>query len=181
MDRSAHFFVGKCCDDTFDLPPMAESQDIARVAAAFRARGGLQPGVVAEPIEQVRCLFKGMASGDEGRVHGRSLTPNLFLESRRSWSTSRSPCSAGAGAARPPLPWARHGKANTKGGRFPLDGGDPDRRSLGRCGEQSNEGDTDWDGHGNCRRSVDLAPRQPKPGLGLSRSCGRPRSLGRCS
>lgn len=165
MNRSAHFFVGKCCDDTFDLPPMAESQDIARVAAAFRARGGLQPGVVAEPIEQVRCLFKGNATGDEGRVHGRSLTRNLFPESRRSWSTDRSPCSAGAGAARPPLPWARHGKANTNGRRLPLDGGDPDRRGLGRCDGQSDEGHIDRNRHRNRRGSADLAARQPKPEL----------------
>lgn len=120
MNRSAHFFVGKCCDDTLDLPPMAESQDIARVATAFSARGGLQPGVVAEPIEQVRCLFKGEAAGDEGRVHGRSLTRNLFPESRRSWSTDRSPCSAGAGAARPPLPWGGMAKRTPMAGGFLL-------------------------------------------------------------
>ena len=89
MDGSAHFFVGKCRDDTFDLPPMAESQDIARVTAAFGARRGLQPGVVAEAVDEVRSLGKGKASGDEGRVHGPLLTRNLFPDTPRSWSTDR--------------------------------------------------------------------------------------------
>ena len=117
MDRSAHFFVGKCCDDTFDLPPVAESEDVPRITAAFRAGGGLQPGIVAEPVEQVRCLFKGKASGDEGRVHGRSLTRNLFPESRRSWSTSRSPLPAGL----EPRVRLCHGRGMAK--RTPMAGG----------------------------------------------------------
>ena len=66
MDGSAHFFVGQCRDDTLDLPPMAESDDISGITALFGARGGLKPGVVAEAIHELRSLGKGRAASDEG-------------------------------------------------------------------------------------------------------------------
>ena len=65
MNGSAHFVVGKCRDDTLDLPPVAESEDIARIAAVLGTCGGLQPGVVAEAVDQIRSL----GEGDIGRVH----------------------------------------------------------------------------------------------------------------
>ena len=91
MDGSAHFVVGQCRDDTLDLPPVAESKDIAGVAAAFGARRGLQPGIVTEAIDEVRSFVKGCAAGDERRVHGRLLTRDGFPDNRQSWSTDRSP------------------------------------------------------------------------------------------
>ena len=66
MDGSAHFFVGQCRDDTLDLPPMTESDDISGITALFGARSGLKPGVVAEAIHELRSLGKGRATGDEG-------------------------------------------------------------------------------------------------------------------
>lgn len=69
MDGSAHFFVGQCRDDTFNLPPMAESQNIARVPALLSSRGGLQSGVIAKTVDEVGSLCKGKAAGDEGRIH----------------------------------------------------------------------------------------------------------------
>ena len=66
MDGSAHFFVGQCRDDTLDLPPMAESDDISGITALFGARGGLKPGVVAEALHEFRSLRTGTPSGDEG-------------------------------------------------------------------------------------------------------------------
>ena len=66
MDGSAHFFVGQCRDDALDLPPVAKSDDIAGIAAVLGARRSLEPGVVAEAIDELRSLGQGRASGDEG-------------------------------------------------------------------------------------------------------------------
>ena len=66
MDGSAHFFVGQCRDDTLDLPPVAESDDISGIAALFGARRGLQPGVISEAIHEFLSLGKGRTAGDEG-------------------------------------------------------------------------------------------------------------------
>ena len=65
MDGSAHFVVGQCRDDTLDLPPMAETDEVAGVAAAFRTHRGLKPGVVAEALHELRSLGKSVAAGDE--------------------------------------------------------------------------------------------------------------------
>jgi len=53
VNGSAYFFVRECRNDTLDLPPMAESLNIARVAAFLGASRRLQPGVIAEAIDQV--------------------------------------------------------------------------------------------------------------------------------
>ena len=66
MYGSAHFFVGQGSDDTLDLPPVAESDHISSIAALLGARSGLEPGVVAEAIHELRSLGKGRATGDEG-------------------------------------------------------------------------------------------------------------------
>ena len=91
VDGSANFFVGECRDDTLDLPPVAESNDVSSITALLGARSRLQPGIVAKAIDQVRGLGKRKATGNEWRVHAFSLTRKLFPDGRQCWSTNRSP------------------------------------------------------------------------------------------
>ena len=80
MDGSAHFFVGQCRDDTLDLSPVAEADDVSAVAALFGARGGLEPGIIAEALHKFGRLGEGGPPGDEGRVHARLLTRQPFRD-----------------------------------------------------------------------------------------------------
>jgi len=118
MDGSAHFFVGQCRDHALDLPPVAEKQHIACIAATFGTRCGLEPGIVSEAIHEVRSFCKSEPAGDVGRVHARLLTPKPFPDARRSWSTSRSPCST---AGLEPSPSLCHGRRMAT--RTPMAGG----------------------------------------------------------
>jgi hypothetical protein len=74
VDRPAHFIGAEHSDDPLDLPPVAEARDIAVVAAALGARRGLEARIVAEPVDEVRCIVQRHAAMDEGSVHGASLT-----------------------------------------------------------------------------------------------------------
>lgn len=53
MNGSAHFLVAEGRDHALDLPPVAEAHDIAGIAADLGARRRLEPGIVAEPVDQV--------------------------------------------------------------------------------------------------------------------------------
>ena len=65
MNGSAHFFVGQCRDDTLDLPPVAETDDISGVAALLSARCSLKPGVVAKAFHEVGSLGECSSAGNE--------------------------------------------------------------------------------------------------------------------
>ena len=122
MEGSAHFFVGQGSDHAFNLPPVAEKQHIARVAAPFGASSRLKPGVVAKAFHELRSLGEGTAAGDVGRVHAPSLTANPFPDARRSWSTADSPCSeSGFLAGLEPCFGLCHGRRMAK--RTPMAGG----------------------------------------------------------
>jgi hypothetical protein len=56
VDGSAHFVAAERRDHPLDLPPMAETRDIALVAAAFGARGGLEPGLADGPFPDCRQM-----------------------------------------------------------------------------------------------------------------------------
>ena len=65
MDGAAHFVAGKGRDHPLDLPPVAEQEDIAVVAAALGTDGSLQPGIVAEAVDELRRFIKSVAAGNE--------------------------------------------------------------------------------------------------------------------
>jgi len=54
VDGSANFLVGQSDNDPFDLPPVAEADYIALVAAMLGTSSRLEPGVVAIGFEQQR-------------------------------------------------------------------------------------------------------------------------------
>ena len=53
VNCSAHFLGGQAHDYPLDLPPVAETHDIARVAASLGPKGRLKPRIVAEPINEI--------------------------------------------------------------------------------------------------------------------------------
>src|SRR4051794_4345506 len=57
------------------MSPVAEANDIAVVAAPLGARRGLEPGIIAEALDQLRRIRKGGPSLDEGGVHGPGFNP----------------------------------------------------------------------------------------------------------
>ena len=71
MDGAADFLVGERDDHALDLPPMAEAQYIALVAAVLGTSRGLEPGVIAIGFEQQRGVREGCSAVNEWRVHGR--------------------------------------------------------------------------------------------------------------
>jgi TolB-like protein/Flp pilus assembly protein TadD len=75
MDCALHFIAAERGDDPLDLPPMAEARDIAVVAAALGARCGLEPGIVAIPVDQGRRIGKRHATMDERSVHAVPSSP----------------------------------------------------------------------------------------------------------
>ena len=75
MDSPEDFVAAQCRDDPLDLPPVAEAGDIAVVAAPLGESRRFKAGVVAETLDQVRCVGKGVAAVDEEVVHGFALTP----------------------------------------------------------------------------------------------------------
>ena len=78
MHCSAHFLFGQGDDDPFDLPPVAEAQHIALVAAVLGARRRLEPSVVAIGLDQQRRIGERQAAGDEGHVHNCPIRPPLL-------------------------------------------------------------------------------------------------------
>ena len=53
---SLHIRAGEVGNYAFDLPPVAELDDIASIATGFSAHGGLVARVVAEPVDQFRRI-----------------------------------------------------------------------------------------------------------------------------
>ena len=70
VDASADFVAGERDDDSFDLAPVAEANDVAGVAAELGARGGLEPGVVAEAFDKLGGVGQSRPSGNVQRGHG---------------------------------------------------------------------------------------------------------------
>ena len=52
MDGSADLFGAQRGDDAFDLPPVAETHHIARIAAALGANRGFEAGIVTEAVDK---------------------------------------------------------------------------------------------------------------------------------
>ena len=70
---SAHFVAGKRGNHAFDLPPVAETGDIAVVAALLGPRSRLEAGIVAEPFNEVGCVGERDTAMDEWAIHGGTL------------------------------------------------------------------------------------------------------------
>lgn len=69
------FFAAKRRDHSLDLPPVAETRDIALVAAVLGANGRFEPGVVAVSLDQLGRVRQGGTSMDEWAAHDRGLNP----------------------------------------------------------------------------------------------------------
>jgi hypothetical protein len=69
MDGAANLVAAQRCDNPLDLPPVAETHDIAGIAAVVGARRGLVGGVVAEPGEKLGGVGQRHSPTDEGCVH----------------------------------------------------------------------------------------------------------------
>ena len=69
VNASAHFLAAQGNDHSLDLPPVAEARDISGVAAPLGANGGLEPGVVAEPFDELGGIGKRRPAGDERKIH----------------------------------------------------------------------------------------------------------------
>jgi len=69
VDRARNFVAAEGRDHPLDLPPVAEARDIAEVTAALGASCCLEPGIVAEALDELRRVRKRQASMDEGQCH----------------------------------------------------------------------------------------------------------------
>jgi len=78
VDCPDDFVAAQRRNDALDLPPMAETSDIAVVAALLRSHGRLEPGVVAIAFDQLRGIGERNAAVDEGAIHGASVTAARF-------------------------------------------------------------------------------------------------------
>jgi hypothetical protein len=70
VDRPKDLVAAQRRDHPLDLPPVAETSDVAFVTAALGAHCGLVPGIIAEAVHQLRSVGKREASVNEGRIHG---------------------------------------------------------------------------------------------------------------
>lgn len=75
MNRPNHCVAAQRGDDALDLTPVAETHDIAGIAAALGADCRLKPRVIAKTIEQVGGIGQSVTRMNEGRVHRQSLNP----------------------------------------------------------------------------------------------------------
>lgn len=58
MNASVHFLAAERGDYPLDLAPVAKSRHISRIAALLGANGGLESGVVAEPLDEIGGVKK---------------------------------------------------------------------------------------------------------------------------
>jgi hypothetical protein len=89
VNCAANFLFGQSDDYTFDLPPMAEAQDVPPITARFGTGRGLEAGVVPIGFEQQRCIGQRSAAIDEGRVHKRVITDRTLRFRSQTRSTNR--------------------------------------------------------------------------------------------
>ena len=73
MDGPENLVAAERRNDTLDLPPVAETRDIAVVAAALGPRRRLEAGIVAKPFDEVGCVGKRDTAMDEWAIHGGTL------------------------------------------------------------------------------------------------------------
>jgi len=78
VDRTPDFVARQRGNYPFDLPPVAETGDIAVVPALFGTHGRLEAGIVAEAFDQVRCVSKSVPPMDEGIIHASRYRPLAF-------------------------------------------------------------------------------------------------------
>src|SRR3954463_1672789 len=78
MDGAGDLVAGERRDHPLDLPPMAETRDIAVVAAAVGADCRLEPGVVAVAGDQLGGIGQCNAAVDEWLVHAAFLAARCF-------------------------------------------------------------------------------------------------------
>lgn len=73
MDGAAHLVVAEHVDHPDDLPPAAEMDDIAEIAAAARPLGGLDHGKLAKAFEQLARVDECRPVGKKHIVTQRTL------------------------------------------------------------------------------------------------------------
>jgi hypothetical protein len=91
VDGPRDLITGERRDYALDLPPMAETHDIAVVAAALGARRRLEPGIIAVAGDQFRGIGQRNAAVDEWLVHAALFSGTVFPDCGRSSSTTREP------------------------------------------------------------------------------------------
>ena len=77
MDRPRHHFVAKHVDRPLDLPPAAEMDDVAEIAASIGALRRFGTGEFPEPVDQLRGVGESRAIGHMDMV--TQPTPRSFL------------------------------------------------------------------------------------------------------
>lgn len=92
MDGVCHAVGGEHQDHPLDLPPLAEAREVADIAAMFRPRCRLEPGLVAIGANQILGKIDGGAISDVKR--GGNLTFSCCAGS------VQVPCQAAATAPR---------------------------------------------------------------------------------
>ena len=75
MNHPANVRAAQRGDHPLDLPPMAKARDIAGVTAGLGPHRGFETGVIAERVDQVRCVGKRCATGDVRCVHAAMINP----------------------------------------------------------------------------------------------------------
>src|SRR4051812_170477 len=76
-------------DHALDLPPVAETRDIAVVTAALRTGRGFEASVVAEALDQLRRVGQRRPPIDEEGVHRPRNSTRAFRDCRQMSSTAR--------------------------------------------------------------------------------------------
>ena len=70
MNGAADLFGAQRCDHALNLPPVAEAQDIAGIAAVLGANRSFEPGIIAISLDEVGSVCERGPSVDERHVHG---------------------------------------------------------------------------------------------------------------
>ena len=89
VDWSDYFVAAQRRNDTFDLTPVAETGDIAVVAASLGAHRRLEPGVIAVAFYQVGGIGERDAAMDEWAIHAPIASRAAFPDCGRLSSTRR--------------------------------------------------------------------------------------------
>ena len=82
MDGAANLFAAQRRDHALDLPPVAETNDIAGVAAEVGKRGGFIAGIVAEAAEEFGGVGQCHSPADIRCVHAKYLRAHPFPDCR---------------------------------------------------------------------------------------------------
>lgn len=110
VNGAPHFLLCQRDDHALDLAPMAETQDVALVAAILCARGRFETGIVTKGLDQQRGIHQCLAPGNKRHVHVPTPNPgavsfriidavNVTVTIFTSLLAAGAPCGHGPGMA----------------------------------------------------------------------------------